>query len=254
MSIAVLGPMGVNHDLFSDYYGDQVCYGGSFNCSTTIAEAISKTNAGGKTTIAAGVDINSNDTTKMEAALDLGKAADVIVLVLGIDRTIEHEGQDRTSIDLPGMQSEFAKKVYALGKPTVLVLSNGGPLAIDDEISGAHAIVETFNPGFGGPMLAETLFGLQNRWGKLPYTVYPKNYINEVDFSNYDMSKAPGRSYRYYTGGQFTFKADPQITSIFRQAAVHFRRGPLLHHLQPDLRPQVQGRQALPPDTQAAPL
>ena len=170
------------------------------NCVPTIASAIATANKGGKTTMATGVDVNSTDTSKMKEALDMAKAADVVVMVLGIDRGIEHEGQDRTSIDLPGMQSEFAKQVYALGKPTVLVLSNGGPLAIDDEMGPAHAIVEVFNPAFGAPMLAETLFGMHNRWGKLPYTIYPKNYINEVDFSNYDMSKAPGRTYRYYTG------------------------------------------------------
>ncbi len=194
--------MGVNQNLFSDYFGDQVCHTNDFACVTTIGAAISSANKGGKTTMAQGVDVNSNDTSKMKEALDMAKAADVVVLALGIDHSIEHEGQDRTTIDLPAMQAEFAKQVYALGKPTVLVLSNGGPVAIDDQISGAHAIVEAFNPAFGAPMLAETLFGMHNNWGKLPYTIYPKNYINEVDFSNYDMSKAPGRTYRYYTGNK----------------------------------------------------
>ena len=44
-------------------------------------------------------------------------------------------------------------KVIALGIPVVLVLTNGGPLAIDQLIAGADAIVEAFNPGFGTPML-----------------------------------------------------------------------------------------------------
>jgi len=126
--------------------------------------------------------------------------ADVVVLALGIDKSIEHEGLDRTNITLPGLQSQFAMEIYKLNKPTVLVLTNGGPIAIDDVMGGADAIVETFNPAFGTPMLAKTLFGEENRWGKLPYTIYPANYVNEQSMSNYDMSVAPGRTYRYYTG------------------------------------------------------
>lgn len=45
-------------------------------------------------------------------------------------------------------------------------------MAIDNIQADARAIVEVFNPGFGSPMLARTLFGLENRWGKLPYTIY----------------------------------------------------------------------------------
>ena len=41
-------------------------------------------------------------------------------------------------------------------------------------MEGADAIVEAFNPAFGAPVLARTLFGELNRWGKLPYTMYNK--------------------------------------------------------------------------------
>ena len=49
------------------------------------------------------------------------------------------------------------------------------------------------------------LFGDENRWGQLPVTLYPANYTAELDaagagIANYEMAKAPGRSYRYYTG------------------------------------------------------
>ena len=45
---------------------------------------------------------------------------------IGIDKTIEHEGVDRRDLALPGLQESFALQVLALGKPTVLVLTNGG--------------------------------------------------------------------------------------------------------------------------------
>ena len=56
----------------------------------------------------------------------------------------------------------------AAGKPVVLVTISGGIVSIDDLVDPAPAIVDAFNPAQQGPTaLAETLFGLYNRWGKL---------------------------------------------------------------------------------------
>jgi len=50
--------------------------------------------------------------------------ADVVILALGIDKTIEHEGLDRTTIDLPGLQKEFMilppRRVHYLMPKTVV--------------------------------------------------------------------------------------------------------------------------------------
>ncbi len=70
--------------------------------------------------------------------------------MLGNDRTQEHETLDRTDTALPGLQEPFAMQVFALGKPVVMVLTNGGALAIDNLMSQPNAIVEAFNPGVGG--------------------------------------------------------------------------------------------------------
>ena len=52
----------------------------------------------------------------------------------------------------------------------------------------------------GAEALALLLFGDVNRWGKLPITIYPAAYVTQVDMYNFDMSKPPGRTYKYYTG------------------------------------------------------
>lgn len=57
-----------------------------------------------------------------------------------------------------------------------------------------------FDAAFGARQLAEALFGVTNTWGKLPYTMYDKNYTSQVSLTSYDMSLAPGRTYRYFTG------------------------------------------------------
>jgi hypothetical protein len=137
--VAVVGPQGTGTGLFSDYYGDDICPGGSsgrakaMDCVPTIAAAVAAANVGGTTTNATGVSIkgSASDPITMIKALAVARAADVVVLALGIDKTVEHEGVDRADIKLPGMQAAFAEAVYKLGKPVVLVLTNGGPLAIE---------------------------------------------------------------------------------------------------------------------------
>lgn len=171
--VAVIGPQATAKGLFSDYYGDDICPGGkSMDCVPSIYASIAAVNDGGVTTNASGCSISGISVKGFPQALAVAQAAESVVLALGIDKTVEHEGHDRTSLELPGVQAELAKAVYAMGKPTVLVLTNGGPLAIDGIRDGASAIVEAFNPAFGAPQLAKTLFGHLNRWGKLPY-VYP---------------------------------------------------------------------------------
>ena len=128
--------MGVTRaGLLSDYAGDQQCFEAADACIPTIAEAIAGLNTGGRTESASGVDVNSNRTDGIQAAVKMAENSDVIVLTLGIDKTIEHEAMDRVTIDLPGLQNDFAKKIYAVAKthekPLVLILCNGGPLAVD---------------------------------------------------------------------------------------------------------------------------
>jgi beta-glucosidase len=177
-SIAVVGPMAVNTQLMSDYAGGWNGVAGCWpkgdeSCIVTIGEAIALANGGSatQTAIVQGVDVNSNRTNGIGAAIALADAAETVVLVLGNDRSTENENLDRPIIDLPGQQQELARRVLALGKPTLLILSNGGAVAIDGLIAGPKAIVEAFSPAQQAPALASLLFGDENRWGHLPYTI-----------------------------------------------------------------------------------
>ena len=136
-----------------------------FRSIPTIASQIAATNVGGTTTIAKGVDINSANSSGIAPALALVKAADVVVMVIGIDHTIEHEGHDAADISLPGLQESFALQVLATKKPTVLILMGNDCNGIDKLISGSAAIVRAFYPAtHGAKALATLLFGKANRW------------------------------------------------------------------------------------------
>ena len=64
-----------------------------------------------------------------------------------------------------------------------------------------HAIVEAFYPSTrGAEALWMLLTGQANSWGRMPVTLYAENFVEQVDMYNFNMSKAPGRTHRYFTG------------------------------------------------------
>jgi len=99
------------------------------------------------------------------------------------------------------VQDPFSQSIVKLGKPTVVVLINGGALATEYLKTSPAAILEAFNPGFqGGPAIASAIFGEYNPGGKMPYTIYYGDYVNQIPLTDMNMTDKPGRTYRYFTG------------------------------------------------------
>lgn len=131
---------------------------------------------------------------------DAGKVAaecDVTVAVLGINKSIEREGQDRFSLELPIDQQEFIKELYKVNPNTVVVLVAGSSLAVNWMDENVPAILNAWYPGEqGGNAVAEVLFGDYNPGGRLPLTYY--NSLDEIPaFDNYSVK---GRTYQYFEG------------------------------------------------------
>lgn len=203
--IAVIGPhSNATSALVGSYLG-QLCDDDSLNCITSPFQAIASMNAGGSVVMEEGTDgLTSNSTAGFAKAVAAAQASDYVVLFLGIDETLEGETHDRTSIDLPYIQHQLASTIAAVGKPTAVVLLNGGMLDVSQEANNAAigAILEAGYPGqFGAQAIAMTLFGTNDHLGgKLPYTIYPSAYTQQIMMSEMEMDVGPGRSYRYYTG------------------------------------------------------
>jgi len=95
--------------------------------------------------------------------------------MLGEAWNMSGEAQCRTSINVPGVQTELLREIKQTGKPVVVVLMNGRPLALEAESQLADALLEAWFPGTeGGRAVADVLFGRQNPSGKLPVT-FPRN-------------------------------------------------------------------------------
>jgi beta-glucosidase len=134
-------------------------------------------------------DVTSNEGKDIPAAVAVAKSADVVILAFGEWQGISGEGHDRSDLGLPGGQEPLLEAVIALGKPEVLVLENGRPLAIGWAKDHVPAILEGWYPGeFGGQAVAETLFGENNPAGRLTIT-FPRSTGQLPDFYNSDPSR-----------------------------------------------------------------
>jgi len=111
-------------------------------------------------------------------AVQTARGADVVVMVLGDNEQLSREAWadnhlgDRSSLNLVGQQEDLARAILALGKPTIVVLLNGRPLAVNYLAENAPALIEGWYLGQEtGNALADVLFGKVTPGGKLPVSI-----------------------------------------------------------------------------------
>ncbi|QKJ20604.1 glycoside hydrolase family 3 C-terminal domain-containing protein [Microbacterium hominis] len=132
--------------------------------------------ADGEVSYAAGFGIHSTTTAEQNAALRaeavaVAADAETVVLFLGLPARLESEGYDRTDIDLPAEQLELLDAVLAVNANVVVVLSNGGVVALPFA-ERVPALLEGWLLGqAGGGATADVLFGVVNPSAKLTETI-----------------------------------------------------------------------------------
>ena len=122
-------------------------------------------------TYVAAASPTSNDTAGIAEAVRAARTADAVVLVVGETADMSAEAESRSTLDLPGAQQQLADALHATGKPIVVVLMNGRPLALERLQETMPAILETWFLGVeAGNGIADVLFGDANPGAKMPVT------------------------------------------------------------------------------------
>ncbi|HWQ97992.1 MAG TPA: glycoside hydrolase family 3 C-terminal domain-containing protein [Clostridia bacterium] len=145
------------------------------------------------------------ENDRVAEAVTVAEHSDTVLLVLGLDETLEGEAPDdgnsmeagdKPDLYLPDVQRELLTRVLAVGKPTVVVLLAGSSIDLSVAEAGANAVFCAWYPGArGGKAVADLLFGKVSPSGKLPVTFYHEEDLAHLpEFTDYAMK---GRTYRY---------------------------------------------------------
>ena len=194
-SIAVIGPRA--DQVLLDWYSGTPPY------QITPLEGI-------KTFLGSSVKVSSSDGKDKNAAIELARNSDVVIVVVGNHPNGNYDTQwakvsspsegreavDRESITLE--QEELVKQVYAVNPKTVMVLVSSFPYAINWSQENIPAIVHlAHNSQEEGSALADVLFGNYNPAGRLVQT-WPKSLDQLPPMLDYDIRN--GRTYMYFKG------------------------------------------------------
>lgn len=211
--IQTVGVIGPNADSIRALEGN---YNGTSSRYTTILRGIQDECAanGGKVLYAKGCHLYKEVDEScafprdgFSEALTVTEDSDAVVMVMGLDSSIEGEqgdanneygAGDTVNLAFPGLQQELMETVAAAakaqGKPFILVVLAGCALNLSWAKENADAILYGWYPGCeGGRAIADLLFGNVNPSGRTPVTFY-RSVEDLPAFEDYNMA---GRTYRY---------------------------------------------------------
>ena len=166
-TVAVIGALGADTAATIGNWGGLGRHVDAVSVLDGIRRALPRTNV----TYSRGASPKSDDTTGIASAAATARRANAVILVVGETPDMSAEAGSRATVDLPGAQMRLVRAIRATRVPTVVVLMNGRPLALQELDSLMPAIVETWYLGLEhGSATADVLFGDYNPSGRLPVT------------------------------------------------------------------------------------
>ncbi len=148
----------------------------------------------------------------IKEALEMAVKADVIVAALGESAEMTGESSSRSNIEIPQAQKDLLDALLRTGKPVVLVLFTGRPLAITWEHENVPAILNVwFGGSEAGNAIADVLFGDVNPSGKLTAT-FPQNVGQVPIYYNHKNTGRPlpeGKWFQKFRSNYLDVSNDP---------------------------------------------
>ncbi|MEW6509848.1 MAG: glycoside hydrolase family 3 N-terminal domain-containing protein [Bacteroidota bacterium] len=205
-SIAVIGPLADN---VRDPLGPWAGNGQAQDVVSALQGLRSAVRSGTDILYAPGCTVSGGDTGGFTQAVALARKADVVLAFMGESSDMSGEAASRSSLGLPGRQSELLAALRQTGKPLVLVLMNGRPLAIPEDVARATAVVEAWFLGVqAGHAIADVLFGSYNPTGRLPAT-FPRSAGQEPYYYNHKNTGRPPVDTLNYTSRYIDLPSSP---------------------------------------------
>jgi len=219
-SIAVIGPLADDgRSPLGWWSGD----GKEADTITPLAGIKGKVTAQTKVSYAKGCDVTGDSNSGFAEAVSAARSSDVAIVFVGEAKDMVGEAASRATLDLPGVQLDLVKAIYATGKPTVVVLVNGRPPTISWAVDNVPAILESWMAGTeSGNAIADILFGDVNPSGKLPVT-FPRTVGQVPIYYNHMNTGRPPEATSRYTSKYFDFPWTPQFPFGFGLSYTQFK-------------------------------
>lgn len=205
--IALIGPnmnndntllgnyFGVPSEIITPYKSLKKRYGNSIEIDTLTGTGIVQELKGGPT---------------FDQVAARAKKADVIIFVGGISADYEGEAGDagaggysgfasgdRTTMQLPTIQTQLMKALKKAGRPLILVNMSGSVMNFEWESQHVDAILQAWYGGqAAGDAITDVIFGDYNPAGRMPLTTY----VSDEDLPDFEDYSMENRTYRYFKG------------------------------------------------------
>jgi len=194
--------------------------------------------SGGRLLYTKGTEISAANDAGFEEAVKAASQADLVIAALGEDApSMTAEAASRAHLDLPGNQQQLLERIAATGKPVLLIIFSGRPLALTWAAAHVPAMVQAWYPGVqAGPALVRTLFGDTNFSGKLTVSV-PRSVGQEPLYYNalgtgrpadgVDLTRPPANSAEKYVSRYIDEQNAPLFPFGFGLSYTQFTYSPL---------------------------
>ncbi|MBV6643777.1 MAG: glycoside hydrolase family 3 C-terminal domain-containing protein, partial [Cyclobacteriaceae bacterium] len=171
-----------------------------------------------------------SEAALISEAVRIASQSDVIVAVLGEAAESSGESSSLTNIELPENQRNLMEALLKTGKPVVMVLLTGRPMAIKWEQENVPAILNAWFPGTeAGLAVADVLFGDVNPSGKLPIT-FPQNTGQIPIYYNHKNTGRPlpeGNWFQKFTSNYLDVSNEPLYPFGYGLSYTSFEYGEL---------------------------
>jgi len=164
----------------------------------------------------------------LQEALSVASQSDVIIAALGESAEMTGESSSRSNIEIPQAQKELLAALLKTGKPVVLVLFTGRPLAIKWENDNVPAILNVwFGGSEAGYAISDVLFGEVNPSGKLT-TTWPQNVGQVPLYYNHKNTGRPlGKWFEKFRSNYLDVSNDPVYPFGYGLSYTNFNYGEL---------------------------